>query len=273
MTAVGNGETESAGVLAPGVLAGRACLVTGAGTGIGRAIALRMAVLGATVFGVGRRPEALAETADLAAAQGATFAYESCDVRDTAAITDLVARVGTSQGIDIVVNNAGGQFAAPAEAISRRGWDAVIGVNLNAVFDVTIAAFPYLSRRGGSVVNMSLSLVERGSRGIAHSVAARSGVLGLSRTLALEWAQYGIRVNCIGPGIVLTEGAEQNYETGVGAQLSESTPLGRPTRADEVAELAAFLASPAGAMMTGQLIQIDGGGHIGAGLSLIDDGV
>lgn len=262
-------NNASVSVLRPGILADQSALITGAGTGIGRAIAIRLASLGATVFGVGRRPEPLAETAKLIAEAGGAFEFESCNVRDVPAIQALVRRVGDAQGIDILVNNAGGQFASPAEKISRRGWDAVIDLNLNAVFTVINAAFPYLAKRGGNIVNISLSQVERGSPGVAHSIAARAGVLGLTRTLAIEWAPHNIRVNCIGPGTVLTDGLSGNYRETVLDQLKDAAPLGRDTTVEEVAELTGFLVSPAGALMTGQLIHLDGGAHIGRGLSML----
>lgn len=263
-------NNERCQVLASGVLDGLSCVVTGAGSGIGRAIALRMAELGAGVFGIGRRVDALEATAQLVRTSGGAFGFESCNVRDTGAVEALIRRIGEAQGIDILVNNAGGQFASPAEQLSRRGWDAVIDLNLNAVFSVTNAAYPYLARKGGSVISISLSQVERGAPGVAHSIAARAGVLGLTRTLALEWARDNIRLNCIGPGTVLTEGLSGNYRNTVLAKLKDASPLGRDTRAEEVAELAAFLASSAGRLMTGQLIQIDGGAHIGPGLSMLE---
>lgn len=257
-------------VLRPQVHAGRSGFVTGAGSGIGRGIALRLAGLGMDVFGTGRREEALAGTAKLAEGLPGKFSYEPCNVRDTAAIEALVGKVGDRQGIDLLVNNAGGQFFAPAVGISRKGWDAVIDVNLTSVFIVTKAAYPYLRQRQGAVVNISLSGVDRGSMGIAHSLAARAGVLGLTRTLALEWAADGVALNCIGPGAVLTEGLAGEAAKAMLDRLVAATPMGRATSVEEVAELVAFLASPAGHLMTGQLIQIDGAAHLGTGLHMLE---
>ena len=256
-------------VLRGGVHAGRSAFITGAGSGIGRAIALRLLSLGMDVFGTGRRAEALQETAGLAEALAGTFRFESCNVRDTDAIEALIRKAGDSHGIDLLVNNAGGQFFSPAVGINRKGWDAVIDLNLSAIFTVTRAAYPYLKARKGSVVNISLSGVDRGSMGIAHSIAARAGVLALMRTLALEWAQDDIALNCIGPGAVLTEGLSGEAAKPMLDRLVDATPMGRATSVEEVAELVAFLATPAAHLMTGQLIQIDGAAHLGAGLHML----
>ena len=256
-------------VMRPGVHQGRSAFITGAGSGIGRAIALRLMALGMDVFGTGRRAEALEETGQLAEGLAGRFGFETCNVRDTEAIEALVARVGQRQGIDLLVNNAGGQFFAPATGISRKGWDAVIDVNLSAIFVVTKAAYPFLKARKGSVVNISLSGVDRGSMGIAHSIAARAGVLGLMRTLALEWARDDIVLNCIGPGAVLTEGLAGEAAKAMLDRLVDATPMGRATSVEEVAELVAFLATPAAHLMTGQLIQIDGAAHLGSGLHML----
>lgn len=258
-------------VLAEAACAGLSALVTGAGSGIGRAIALRLVELGARVTGLGRHAETLAETGSLAA-DPEWFGYEVCDVRDTEAVVAAVQRTGNRHGLGLLVNNAGGQFFAPATGISAGGWRAVIDLNLSANFTATLAAHPFLAETRGSVVNISLSGAERGGMGMAHSVAARSGVLGLTRTLALEWAKDGIRLNCIGPGTVLTSALSGEAGRHVLDNLiGRGTPMRRATSPEEVAELVAFLAGPAGAMMTGQLIQIDGGAHLGAGLHMLPE--
>lgn len=258
-------------VLAPDACAGLSAVVTGAGSGIGRAISLRLVELGARVTGIGRHEDTLAGTGALAA-DPARFAYRVADVRDTTAVTEIVRTVGEERGIGLLVNNAGGQFFAPATAITAGGWNAVIDLNLTANFHVTTAAHPYLATSHGSVVNISLSGVERGGMGMAHSIAARSAVLGLTRTLALEWAADGIRVNCLGPGTVITSALDEEAGAHVLGNLVErATPMRRATSVEEVAELVAFLAGPAGTMMTGQLIQIDGGAHLGRGLHMLPE--
>lgn len=259
-----------AAVLAEGSLDGHVALVTGGGSGLGRAIARRMNELGARVWVVGRTEADLAATVD-GCARPVRAHWRTVDVRDHEAFTALVAEIGDTAGLDVLVNSAGGQFFAPATDISAGGWHAVLELNLDAVFWACTAAYPYLRRsRHASILNLSLSGVERGGMGMAHSVAARSGVLGLSRTLALEWAGDGIRVNCLGPGTVITERLEANADPEVLDALVAATPLGRATQPGEVAEMACVLASRAGAMTTGQLIQVDGGASLGAGLHMID---
>lgn len=247
-------------VVAAGALAGQTALVTGAGTGIGRAVALRLVSLGATVLGLGRRPDPLAATAALATGPGRFLPFPA-DVRDPGT-TDLVTDLGRRYGLQILVNNAGGQFVAPAAQLSPRGFGSVLDLNLTAVARLTRAARPWLAARGGSVVTISLSAPERGIPGIAHSAAARAGVWGMTRVLAAAWRDQGIRVNCLAPGTVLTDGVRAELPPAVLAEVVRRTPLGRDTRPEEVAELVAFLATDAGALITGQMLALDGGSSL-----------
>lgn len=258
-------------VLRDGALSGMSAVVTGAGSGIGRAITVRLVELGMAVTGFGRHEETLAETGTLAQGTG-SYDFRVCNVRDLDTTLEALRDVGESRGLDLLVNNAGGQFFAPAVDISVNGWNSVIDLNLTSIFHLTRAAHPYLARTRGSVQNLSLSGVERGGMGLAHSVAARAGVLGVTRTLALEWAKDGIRLNCIGPGTVLTHGlSDEASEHVLGNLVAKATPMQRDTPVADVAELVAFLASPAGALMTGQLVQIDGGAHLGRGLHMLPE--
>ena len=164
-------------------------LVTGAGTGIGAAIGQRFVDLGATVVGVGRTEATL-----VAAAQGSLhperFLTRVCDVRKREALQETIAATGRELGLDVLVNNAGGQFNAPAEKISGNGWRAVMELNLDAVFWACNAAYPFLvGSAGGSIVNIGLTGVDRGSMGIAHGIAALRRSVRTDRTLALEWAK------------------------------------------------------------------------------------
>ena len=256
-------------VVAPGTCTGRTALVTGAGSGIGRAISVRLADLGADVVGVGRRPDALAGTAELTAAASGTFTARVLDVRDRAAARVLVDELGAERGLDLLVNNAGGQFVAPAERISARGFGAVADLNLTAVAALTEAARPWLARRRGRVVALGLSSPERGIAGLAHSATARAGVAALYRHWATAWRDDGISLFCLAPGTVLTAGVGEELPAAALDAVVAGTPLGRDTGVEEVAEWVAALGTGAADGLSGTLIELDGGSGLAGAASAL----
>jgi citronellol/citronellal dehydrogenase len=184
-----------------------------------------------------------------------------CDIRDRDATARLTADVLAQHGrIDLLVNNGGGQFFSPAEAISGKGFDAVVATNLTGTWNLTRAvADAWMLAHGGAIVNITM-LTRRTFPGMAHSVAARAGVEAMSRTLAVEWAGRGIRVNCVAPGLVASSGmAKYPPELDVLGQMTRHVPLKRLATPEEIAWMVVFLASPAGAYVTGQTFTVDGG--------------
>jgi citronellol/citronellal dehydrogenase len=256
-------DDDACKVLPAGALGGRTAVVTGAGSGIGRAVTLRLLELGASVVGVGRRAERLAETAALAGTE--RFRYEPLDIRDRAAAASFVTALG---GLDLLVNNAGGQFVAPAGEISRRGFDAVADLNLTAQAALVQAARPGLAARRGRVVSLSLSAPDRGIAGLAHSAAARAGMAALTRSLAVRWRAEGIRLFCLAPGTVLTAGVGEELPASVLERIVASTPLGRDTTTAEVAEWVAALGAGVADAVSGALIELDGGSGLVSAASL-----
>jgi len=247
--------------LADGCLDGRSALVTGGGSGIGRATALLLARLGAKVAVTGRREAELQQTAALAAEAG----YEhpilgvSCDIREPENVDALLDTVlAEHEYIDVLVNNAGGQFLAPAESITYNGFRAVTRLNLDATWYVTtqVASRSMIPRKYGKVVSITMT-PRRGIPGMSHSSAARAGVESLTRMLAVEWGPYGIRLASIAPGIVHTP-AWERYGLDP-EQMGEAMPAGRLQAADDVAALAGFLISPGGDYISGATIVADGG--------------
>jgi citronellol/citronellal dehydrogenase len=249
-------------VFASGILEGQVAVVTGGGSGIGLATACELARAGASIAICGRTPEKLeaARAAIADAGAGERVLAQPCDVREpdqVAAFVDgVVARFGA---IDVLVNNAGGQFPSPAQHISPNGFAAVVKNNLLGTFHVTreVANKSMIARRRGRVVNV-IANIYRGFPGMAHTGAARAGVENLTMSLAVEWAQHGILVNAVAPGVILSSGTAR-YPAEVLARGIRQTPLKRAGTVDEVAASIVFLASPAAQFITGATLRIDGG--------------
>ena len=247
-------------------LTGKVALVTGAGTGIGRACALLFAREGARVAVAARRAEPLATvTAEMAKAGGETLAVQ-CDVTQVRQVQDAMrAIVGRFGRLDVVVNNAGALIAATAEETSDADWDRIIDVNVKGTFLVSRAALPELRRTGGgSIINIGSILSLVGMKKRAAYCAAKGGVLLLTRAMALDHAHERIRFNCICPGLVETE-LIRGLFTGTPEredllrQRIEQIPLGRLGQPEDVARLAVFLASEESSWITGAALSVDGG--------------
>jgi citronellol/citronellal dehydrogenase len=235
----------------------RIAIVTGGGTGIGRAMALALHRDGCKLVITGRRPEPLAETrAAIGEADCLTLAG---DIREPEVADALIDLTLEAHGrIDVLVNNAGGQFTAPAEEITPNGWAAVRRLNLDAPWYLTqqVAVRSMIPNRGGRIVSVVLCPT-RGIPGMVHSSAARSGTEAVARVLSVEWGRFDIGVVCVAPGWIATEGMKQ-YGDDLD-ELAKFVPMGRMGTAEEVADTIAFLASPAASYITGQTIVIDGG--------------
>jgi NAD(P)-dependent dehydrogenase (short-subunit alcohol dehydrogenase family) len=243
--------------LAPDANAGRVALVTGGGTGVGRAVARELVRTGARVVICGRRPEPLEA---VAAELGDACLAVPADVREPDQVEALIDRALERCGrIDILVNNAGGQFLAPAEDISLKGWRAVHRLNVDAVWDLTRTAAErsMIPNEDGVVVFIGFS-PRRGMAEMAHAAAARAAVENLAGTLALEWSRHGIRTFTVALGNIATEGLD-GYGPERVAEWEREVPLGRLGTPEEAAALIAFLVSPGGGYVTGTTVVMDGG--------------
>jgi len=229
-------------------------VIAGGGSGIGRGCALRLAGMGYRVVLVGRTAARIdAAAAEISAAGGIASAFQA-DVRDWDRLAELAALLGDA-GIDLLINSAGGQFAKPSADLTRDGWQSVVDVNLSGSFFLCRQLLPALRRRRGSVVLIVANMWRRPAPNLAHSAAARAGVVNLMHTLALEWAPYGIRVNAVAPGLTDTPALLDQYRA-----LKDAVPLKRIGTVDEVVDAILFMGrSP---YITGEVLSIDGGLHL-----------
>lgn len=232
--------------------------MTGGGGGLGGACARLLADRGLAVVIMGRTLERLeAVRLDVEAAGGTVTSFPG-DVRNWDRLQELHGMLAATHGrVDVLINSAGGQFHAAALDISPHGWSAVLETNLTGTFYACRTLFPLLRAARGSIVNVVAGVWQRAAPGMAHSGAARAGVVSLTRTLAVEWAEYGIRVNALSPGITDTPALRAHGGDHQGRVAR--VPLGRMATAEEVAEAAWFLAGPSGRYVTGETLVVDGG--------------
>ena len=268
-------------VFRPGLFDGQVALVTGGATGIGYGIAELLGGLGAHVVIASRKQEKLDVAAESLSKNGARVSTVSIDVRDADRVKAMIEQVQRDRGrIDILVNNAAGNFYSPSESLSPNAWKSVIEIDLNGTFFCSQAVFPVMKAQGsGCIISISMTLHYRGWPLMAHATAAKAGIDALTRTLALEWARYGIRVNAVAPGPIPTEGVRKAFtppsssgvpdvfavERALEDYARKSIPLGRWGAPKDIANMVAFLASPAADWVTGSIFVVDGGEWLARG--------
>ncbi len=242
-------------------LAGQVCVVSGGGSGIGRAIAYVLTRLGAEVMICGRNSVKLEETAaGIKQHFGKTIRVKALTIRDPEQVQDLFAETWASYGrVDVLVNSAGGQYPQAAIDFSLKGWNAVIDTNLNGTwYMMQCAAQQWRDHgRAGSIVNI-VAVVNRGMPQVAHTAAARAGVIYLSKTLSIEWAPLNIRVNCVAPGSIATDGLNV-YPREAAEAFTISNPMKRLGDVIDIAQSVVYLSAPTGKFITGEVLAVDGG--------------
>ena len=254
------GENVRSDIFREDLLDGKVVVLSGAGTGLGREATLEMIRLGATVIGCGRRSEPLEETAELATDLPGSFEFETLDIRNEEEIDSFFDRVVEKHGrVDVLVNNAGGQFLSPAEMISPKGFRTVIELNVTGTWLMTHAAATkaFIPQESGAIINVTLS-PHNGMPGMVHSGAARAAVENMTKTLSIEWSRFNIRTCAIAAGQFATDTFVNKYPKEIVESVHRTIPLGRVGESEEMAWLIAFLASDAGSFHSGSVITLDG---------------
>lgn len=258
------------------LLKGQVALITGGGTGIGYGVAELLSELGAHVVLASRKPEHLDSACAKLTAAGGSASSVQLDVRDPEKVNAAVQQIAEEHGrIDILVNNAAGNFYAPSATLSPNAWRSVVEIDLFGTFYCTQAVYPIMAKQGGGrVVSISMTLHYRGWPQMAHATAAKAGVDALTKTLAVEWAPQGIRINAIAPGPIPTEGVKKAFTPSADSGIADvfavanermekyaraAIPLGRWGSPRDIANMVAFLASPGGDWITGGIFVVDGG--------------
>ena len=248
-------------VFAIGLFAGKVIVVTGGGSGIGRCTAHELSALGAQVVLIGRKLEKLQAVQKEIQDDGGKADFHTCDIRQEEAVKQTIASIVAAHGqIDGLVNNAGGQYVTPLEAISLKGWEAVVNTNLTGGFLMARECYlQSMQARGGAIVNI-VADIWGSMPGMGHSGAARAGMVSLTETAAVEWAHSGVRVNAVAPGYIASSGMD-HYPPEVGATLiakRKLVPLGRFGTEAETAAGIVFLLSPGASFISGTTMRIDG---------------
>jgi 2,4-dienoyl-CoA reductase [(3E)-enoyl-CoA-producing], peroxisomal len=263
-------------VFRPDLFAGQVVLVTGGATGIGYGIAEQFGRLGANVVIASRKQENLDRAVASLAGRGISATSVVVDVRELERVQAMVAEVEARYGrIDVLVNNAAGNFYAPSESLSANAWRSVVEIDLFGTFNCSQSVLPVMKRQGsGRIISISMTLHYRAWPMMAHAVSAKGGIDALTRTLAVEWAPYGVRVNAIAPGPIPTDGVRKAFtppassgvpdvfaaaEQRMAAYAAQAIPLKRWGAPEDIGNAAAFLASPAGEWITGAILVVDGG--------------
>lgn len=239
-------------------------IITGGGTGLGKSMAQRFGELGANLVITSRKLEVLEETAEELRTSGANVLPLQCDVRKPDEVEEMISRaVGEFGAVDVLVNNAAGNFISPTERLSPGGFKVIVDIVLNGTFNCTLSAGKEMIKSGGGVIlNIITTYAWTGSGYVVPSACAKAGVLAMTRSLAVEWAKYGIRTNAIAPGPFPTEGAWKRLVVpglGIENKMKKRIPLKRFGEQRELADLATFLISDGAGYINGEVVTIDGG--------------